>query len=111
MRDAGEELERLHILTRADCTTRNVRKAHRLATAYEQLEFRIDELAEAEELSSLRPDLDGTQIMALLGIAPGPVVGEAYRFLMERRLDVGPLGEERAAAELVAWWSERNAGA
>jgi len=109
VRDAGDQLERLHILTRADCTTRNARKANRLRTAYEQLEFRIDALAEAEELNAIRPDLDGTQIMALLGIAPGPVVGEAYRFLMERRLDAGPLGEERAREELLAWWASRDA--
>lgn len=110
VRDAGPELDRLHILTRADCTTRNVRKANRLRTAYEQLEWRIDELAAAEELDSLRPDLDGTQIMALLGVGPGPVVGEAYRFLLERRLDEGPLGEERARAELLAWWAARGGG-
>nr|WP_241660112.1 CCA tRNA nucleotidyltransferase [Propioniciclava tarda] len=107
VRDAGPELERLHILTRADCTTRNVRKAHRLRTAYEQLEFRIDALAEAEELDAMRPDLDGVAIMGLLGIGPGPVVGEAYRFLLERRLDEGPLGEERAREELLAWWASR----
>ena len=109
VRDAGDQLERLHILTRADCTTRNVRKAHRLRTAYEQLEFRIDELAAQEELDALRPDLDGTQIMEALGVAPGPVVGEAYRFLMERRLDEGPLGPERARAELLVWWAARAA--
>ena len=108
MRDAGDQLERLHILTRADCTTRNVRKAHRLATAYEQLEFRIDELAAAEELDAIRPDLDGNQIMSLLGVGPGPVIGEAYRFLLERRLDVGPLGEDRARDELLTWWAARN---
>mgnify|MGYP000844082521 FL=1 len=109
VRDAGDQLERLHILTRADCTTRNVRKAHRLATAYEQLEFRIDELAAAEELDAIRPDLDGNQIMGLLGVGPGPVIGEAYRFLLERRLDEGPLGEDRAREELLAWWAARNA--
>ena len=108
VRDAGDQLERLHILTRADCTTRNVRKAHRLATAYEQLEFRIDELAAAEELDAIRPDLDGNQIMSLLGVGPGPVIGEAYRFLLERRLDVGPLGEDRARDELLTWWAARN---
>ena len=107
VRDAGPELERLHILTRADCTTRNARKANRLRTAYEQLEWRIDALAEQEELDAMRPDLDGTQIMAILGIAPGPVVGEAYKFLLEKRLDEGPLGEERARDALLAWWAER----
>jgi poly(A) polymerase len=108
VRDAGDQLERLHILTRADCTTRNARKANRLRTAYEQLEFRIDALAEAEELNAIRPDLDGSQIMALLGIGPGPAVGQAYRFLMERRLDAGPLGPERAREELLAWWADRQ---
>lgn len=111
VRDAGDQLERLHILTRADCTTRNARKANRLATAYEQLEFRIDELAAQEELDSMRPDLDGTQIMELLGIAPGPVVGEAYRFLLERRLDAGQLGYDQAVEELRAWWAAREASA
>ncbi|MFV0451933.1 MAG: CCA tRNA nucleotidyltransferase [Propioniciclava sp.] len=108
VRDAGDQLERLHILTRADCTTRNVRKANRLRTAYEQLEWRIDELAAAEELNAIRPDLDGTQIMELLGIRPGRVVGEAYRFLLERRMDEGPLGEERARDELRSWWEARG---
>lgn len=107
VRDAGDQLERLHILTRADCTTRNVRKANRLRAAYEQLEWRIDALAEAEELAAIRPDLDGEQIMATLGIAPGPQVGEAYRFLLDQRLEHGPLGEERARELLLAWWSDR----
>ena len=108
VRDAGDQLERLHILTRADCTTRNARKSHRLRTAYEQLEWRIDELAEQEELDSLRPDLDGTQIMAVLGIGPGPAVGEAYRFLLEKRIDEGPLGQQRAREALLAWWAGRS---
>lgn len=110
VRDAGEQLERLHILTRADCTTRNVRKAARLRSAYEQLEWRIDELASQEELDAMRPDLDGTQIMELLGISPGPVVGEAYKFLLELRMDEGPLGEDAARERLLAWWEARNAG-
>ncbi len=105
VRDAGDQLERLHILTRADCTTRTARKAHRLRTAYEQLEFRIDELAAQEDLDSMRPDLDGTQIMAILGVPPGPVVGRAYRFLLEKRLDDGPLGEDAAREALLAWWA------
>lgn len=109
VRDAGDQLERLHLLTRADCTTRNVRKAHRLRTAYEQLEFRIDELSAQEELASIRPDLDGNAIMAVLGIGPGPAVGEAYRFLLELRLEEGPLDPDRARAELLAWWSARPA--
>ncbi|MDN5570099.1 MAG: CCA tRNA nucleotidyltransferase [Propionibacteriaceae bacterium] len=108
VRDAGDQLERLHILTRADCTTRNARKANRLATAYEQLEFRIDELAAAEELDALRPDLDGTQIMATLGIAPGPTVGRAYKFLLDQRLEHGPLGEDRAREALLGWWADQQ---
>ena len=108
VRDAGDELERLHILTRSDCTTRNVRKATTLRRAYEELEWRIDELAKAEELDAMRPDLDGNDIMALLGIGPGRVVGEAYRMLLEKRLDEGPLGRERAETELRAWWAARS---
>ena len=107
VRDAGDELERLHILTRADCTTRNPRKGTQLRRAYDELEFRIDELSAQEELDAMRPDLDGTQIMELLGIGPGPAVGEAYRFLLERRIEEGPLGADRAGEELRAWWSAR----
>jgi poly(A) polymerase len=105
IRDAGPLLERLHILTRADCTTRNARKAERLRRTYDDLEERIIRLLAEEELAALRPDLDGQQIMAVLGIAPGPMVGKAYSFLLERRLDEGPLGEERATAELLSWWA------
>lgn len=108
VRDAGDELERLHMLTRSDCTTRNERKATALRRAYEELEWRIDELAKAEELDAMRPDLDGNEIMQLLGLKPGKEVGAAYRFLLERRLDEGPLGKERAEAELRAWWAERG---
>ncbi len=108
VRDAGDQLERLHILTRADSTTRNVRKANRLRTAYEQLEWRIDELASREELEAIRPDLDGNQIMAILGIKPGPEVGVAYQFLLEKRLEEGPLGPDRAREELLAWWADRE---
>ena len=108
VRDAGDQLERLHILTRSDCTTRNVRKAERLRRAYDELEFRIDELAAAEEMDAMRPDLDGNQIMALLGIGPGPEVGQAYQFLLGRRIEEGPLGPERAAAELQQWWGSRD---
>ncbi|MDR0783520.1 MAG: CCA tRNA nucleotidyltransferase, partial [Propionibacteriaceae bacterium] len=100
----GEELERLHILTRADCTTRIRAKADRLRRAYEELEWRIDELAAQEELDSIRPDLDGNQIMALLGIGPSRTVGEAYNFLLERRLDRGPVPPAQAEAELLDWW-------
>ena len=108
VRDAGDQLERLHIVTRADCTTRNQGKATRLRRAYDELEARIDELAAQEELSAMRPDLDGGQIMAVLGIGPGPVVGEAYRFLLEQRIDHGPLGPDRAKEELLAWWAARD---
>ena len=108
VRDAGDQLERLHILSRADVTTRNRRKAHRLATAYDDLEARIAELSAQEELAAIRPDLDGQQIMQLLGERPGPVVGEAYRFLMELRLEEGALGEAEAEARLRRWWAERG---
>ena len=107
VRDAGDQLDRLHVLTRADCTTRNKAKADRLRRAYDELEARIDELAAEEEIASIRPDLDGTQIMAILGIAPGREVGEAYRFLLERRIDEGPLGPERAEEALRTWWAAR----
>jgi poly(A) polymerase len=107
VRDAGDQLERLHILTRADCTTRNQRKAARLQRTYDELEERIAVLAEREELDALRPDLDGNQIMQILGIGPGRDVGEAYKFLLELRLEKGPLGEDAATEALKAWWSER----
>lgn len=106
--DAGPLLQRLHRLTRADCTTRNRRKAQRLSAAYDDLERRIDELAEQEEINAIRPDLDGTRIMEILGIRPGRQVGEAYRFLLDLRMTHGPLGEERAEAELRRWWAERE---
>ncbi|GAA1733256.1 CCA tRNA nucleotidyltransferase [Microcella frigidaquae] len=108
VRDADELLERLHILTRADVTTRNRRKEARLRGAYDELEQRIAVLAEQEELAAIRPDLDGEQIMAILGLRPGPVVGEAYRFLLEARLDEGPLGAEEAERRLRAWHAERG---
>ncbi len=108
VRDAGEQLERLHILTRADCTTRNQAKAARLRSAYDDLEARIAVLAEQEELDSLRPDLDGRQIMELLDLPPGPLVGRAYRHLLELRIDEGPLGPERAEQALRAWWAEQQ---
>ncbi len=107
VRDAGDELERLHILTRADCTTRNQRKAARLRRSYDHLEERIAVLSEAEELASIRPDLDGQQIMAVLGLDPGPVVGEAYRFLLDLRMDRGPMSTEDATEALRAWWAAR----
>jgi len=101
--DAGPLLTRLHALTRADSTTRNKAKALRLARAYDGLEARIDELAEQEELDSLRPDLDGNEIMAILGIPPGPPVGRAYQHLLELRIENGPLGRDRAVQELLTW--------
>lgn len=107
VRDAGEELSRLHILTRADVTTRNRRKAERLEHAYDDIERRIEELAEAEELAAVRPELDGARIMELLGIPAGPLVGRAYRFLLEVRLDEGPIGEEAAEERLRAWFAEQ----
>ncbi len=104
VRDAGEHLERLNELTRCDCTTRNAGKARALARRMDELEARITELGEQEELSRLRPDLTGHQVMELLGVGPGPVVGRALAFLMELRLDEGPLGEEEAGRRLEAWW-------
>jgi poly(A) polymerase len=108
VRDAGPSLERLHILTRADVTTRNRKKADRLSFAYDDLEQRIAAIAEAEGIAAVRPDLDGEQIMAALGLAPGREVGEAYRFLLEVRLDEGPLGEAEALARLRSWWASRS---
>ncbi|MDF2967660.1 MAG: tRNA nucleotidyltransferase [Nocardioidaceae bacterium] len=108
VRDAGDQLARLHVLTRADCTTRNARKALRLQRTYDDLEQRIARLAEQEELQRLRPDLDGNQIMATLGLPPGREVGEAYRFLLELRMERGPLGEDEARRELQTWWRHRN---
>lgn len=108
VRDAGPVLERLHILTRADVTTRNKRKAARLRNAYDELEQRIVELAEQEELAAIRPDLDGEQIMRILGLRPGPEVGAAYRYLLEVRLDEGPLAADVAEQRLRDWWSARG---
>jgi poly(A) polymerase len=108
VRDAGGQLERLHILTRADCTTRNQRKAARLQRTYDELEERIAVLAEQEELDALRPDLDGNQIMQILGIGAGREVGEAYKFLLELRLEKGPLGTDAATEALKTWWSARQ---
>jgi poly(A) polymerase len=105
VRDAGPELARLHILTRADVTTRNKRKAARLAGAYDDIEHRIDELAAAEELGAMRPALDGNRIQEVLGIRPGPEVGKAYRYLLDLRLDEGLLDEAEAEQRLRAWWA------
>jgi poly(A) polymerase len=108
VRDAGDLLVHLHVLTRADCTTRNAKKAERLSQIYDSLEARIAVLMEQEELSKIRPDLDGAQVMALLDIAPGAQVGKALDFLMELRMEHGPLGQERAEAELKQWWINRD---
>ena len=108
VRDAGAELEHLHMLTRADCTTRNRQRATKLRRAYEELEWRIDELAAQEELAALRPHLDGTQIMEILGISPGRAVGEAYDFLLEHRTEHGPIPHDDAVALLRQWWADRG---
>lgn len=106
--DAGPLLNRLHKLVRADCTTRNRRKAQALRTTYDDLEARIARIAEQEDLARVRPDLDGNDIMRLLGVPPGPVVGAAWRYLKDLRLDRGPLGHEQAVAALVEWARERG---
>jgi len=108
VRDAGEELERLHIITRADVTTQNQRKAERLAHAYDDIEARIAQLREQEELDSVRPDLDGEQIMDILGLPPGPEVGRAYRYLLDVRLEEGPLSEAEATKRLLDWAKEHG---
>jgi len=108
VRDAGDELERLHILTRADVTTRNKRKAHMLASAYDDIEQRIAELAAQEELDAIRPELDGNRIQEILGIGPSREVGEAYRFLLDLRLDEGVVGEDEAERRLRDWWAARG---
>ena len=108
VRDADELLIHLHLLTRADCTTRNQKKAEGLAKTYDQLEERIALLMEQEELNKIRPDLSGEQIMEILSIKPSPAVGKAYDFLLELRLEHGPLGEEKAKAELLNWWKLQN---
>jgi len=107
VRDAGDELNRLHALTRADVTTRNQRKADRLSHAYDDLEQRIATLREQEQIDSMRPDLSGEDIMRILDLKPSPIIGEAYRFLLELRLDEGALGPEEAEKRLLAWWSAR----
>ena len=103
VRDAGPLLPRLHALTRADCTTRNKAKAQRLARAYDDLEERIERLSQQEELARLRPELDGNEIMRILGIPGGPLVGRAYAFLLELRIEQGLIGTERATQELLRW--------
>jgi poly(A) polymerase len=108
VRDAEEQLIRLHKLTRADCTTRNDAKAEKLRNAYDDLEKRIVELSKQEELKSMRPELDGAEIMKVLGIKPGPEVGKAYQFLLDLRLDKGIIGIEKATEELKTWWAKNS---
>ena len=108
VRDAGELLTHLHLLTRADCTTRNQKKADLLAKTYDELEERISVLMEQEELNKIRPDLSGEQIMEILKIKPSPMVGKAYDFLLELRLEHGPLGEEKAKELLINWWQQQK---
>ncbi|WP_079107166.1 CCA tRNA nucleotidyltransferase [Streptomyces sp. NRRL S-1521] len=108
VRDAGPLLERLHKLTRSDCTTRNKRKANALSRAYDGLEERIARLQEQEELDAIRPDLDGNEIMEVLDVRPGPVIGQAYKFLLELRLENGPMEREAAVAALKEWWAAQS---
>ena len=108
VRDAGPLLDTLNELTRCDCTTRNAAKARALARRMDELEARIAELRAQEELDAMRPDLDGNQIMEILDLEPGRAVGEARDFLMDLRIDEGPLGEEEAAGRLRAWWADRG---
>ena len=106
--DAGSLLPQLHKLVRADTTTRNKKKARWISRAYDNLEQRIAELAEKEDLARVRPDLDGNEIMSILGITPGPDVGKAWTFLKELRLDRGPLDHDTAVTELKNWWKEQQ---
>ncbi|MET9414246.1 CCA tRNA nucleotidyltransferase [Streptomyces klenkii] len=108
VRDAGPMLERLHKLTRSDCTTRNKRKANALSRAYDGLEERIARLQEQEELDAIRPDLDGNQIMEILGVGPGPQVGKAYKQMLELRLENGPMSHDEAVAALKEWWAAQS---
>ncbi|PSJ28710.1 CCA tRNA nucleotidyltransferase [Streptosporangium nondiastaticum] len=108
VRDAGPLLDRLHKLTRSDCTTRNKRKANALSRAYDGLEERIARLQEQEELDAIRPDLDGNQIMEILGVGPGPQVGKAYKHMLEMRLEHGPMSHDEAVAALKEWWAAQG---
>jgi poly(A) polymerase len=101
-------LVKLHKLTRADSTTRNQKKAEELQKNYDQLEARIEELSKAEELASIRPDLDGQEIMQILNLPPGPLVGKAYEYLLELRLENGPISKDAAKAELLTWWQNQQ---
>ena len=109
--DAGELLPLLHALVRSDCTTRNRRKAAALEVAYDDLERRIADLAAEEELARIRPDIDGNEVMRVLGVPPGPVVGRALAHLLELRFDRGPLGRDAAVAELLAWARDQGLAA
>ena len=108
VRDAGSHLSELNVLTRCDCTTRNEKKAAILARRMDEMEQRISELAEREELAALRPELDGTRVMELLGVGAGPAIGAALEYLMDVRLEEGLLGEEEATNRLMAWWDEHK---
>jgi len=108
VRDAGPLLDRLNELTRSDCTTRNAARARALERRMDELERRIEELREKEELDAVRPELDGRRVMDHLGVAPGPIVGQALEFLLELRLDEGPLGEDEAYRRLDEWWDKRQ---
>lgn len=108
VRDAGDLLPRLHKLTRADSTTRNRRRAAALQRSYDDLEQRIEALQAQEELAAIRPDLDGNDIMRILDIGPGPEIGQAYQFLLNLRLDRGPMSPELAEEALRAWWAARS---
>jgi poly(A) polymerase len=108
VRDAGPLLEQLNELTRCDCTTRNAAKARSLGQRMDELERRIDELRAEEELDALRPELDGRQVMDQLGLSPGPDVGRALEFLLELRLEEGPLGEDEVRRRLDSWWAARR---
>ena len=107
VRDAGALLNELNVLTRCDCTTRNERKAAQLSKRMDDLEERIAVLAAAEELASIRPELDGREVMEHLGIAPGRAIGEALQFLLDIRLDEGLIGEDEARRRLSEWWAQR----
>ncbi|MGI5339012.1 CCA tRNA nucleotidyltransferase [Streptomyces sp. CA-181903] len=108
VRDAGPLLDRLHKLTRSDCTTRNKRKAQALSQAYDGLERRIADLQQKEQLDAIRPDLDGNDIMRILDIAPGPQVGKAYQHMLELRLENGPMEHDEAVAALKEWWAAQG---
>jgi poly(A) polymerase len=108
VRDAGDLLDELNELTRCDCTTRNERRARELRRRMDALELRIARLEEQEELKAIRPDLNGNEVMTILGIPPGRDVGEAMGFLLEVRLDEGPLGKDEATRRLLEWWPLRD---